>query len=70
MSPLICKFQELPIKIELVTQMTKSNRGVFSNQGDVTLRFMIQSGQFTNLSESSSMFTLSAGFMNTRFKLN
>ena len=33
---LICKFQEHTIKTEWVTPMTKSNRGIFSNQGDVT----------------------------------
>ena len=35
--------------------MTKSNRGVFSNQGDVTLSQIIRSGQFSNSSEISSM---------------
>ena len=45
---LICKFQADPIKIK-VTLMIKSNRGVFSNQEDATQRFMIQSGQFSNL---------------------
>ena len=41
-APLICKFQEDPVKIEQVMLMTKSNRGFFSNQGDITL--IIQSG--------------------------
>ena len=45
------KFQEHPIKYERVTLMTKSNRGFFSNQGDVTLKSMIPSGQFSNISK-------------------
>ena len=40
--------------------MTKSNKGLFSNQGDVTSRLMVGSSQFSNLFEISSMFTLSA----------
>ena len=32
----ICMFQEDPIKIEQVTLMTKSNKGFFSNHGDLT----------------------------------
>ena len=38
-----------------------SNR-IFSNQGEVTLRFMIRSGQFLNLFEILSVSTLSEGF--------
>ena len=38
---LICKFQTDSIKTEQVLLMTKSNRGFFSNQGDVTLRLII-----------------------------
>ena len=34
--PLHCKFQEVPIKTEQVMLMTKSNRGFFSSQGEVT----------------------------------
>ena len=45
---LICKIQENLIKTEWVMMMTKSNRGFFSNQGDVTLKLMIQPGQFSN----------------------
>ena len=39
--------------------MTKSNRGFFSNQGDVTLKLMIRSGQFSDSFKISSMATLS-----------
>ena len=42
---LSCKLQEIPIKTEQVIVMTKSNRLCFSNQGNVTLKLMIQSGQ-------------------------
>ena len=44
--------------------MTSSIKGVFRNQGDVTLSLMIQSGQFSNSSEILCMSTLSASFMN------
>ena len=54
---LICKFQEDPIKPELVMLMTKSNRGFFRNQGGAALRQMIRSGQASNQSEISSMST-------------
>ena len=40
------KFQEALIKIEQVTLMIKSNRGFFTDRGDVTPRLMIRSGQF------------------------
>ena len=66
---LICKFQEHPIKTEWVTLLTKSNRSFFSNQGDVILRLMIRSGQFSNFAEISSMSTLSASFRNVWSKL-
>ena len=60
---LICKFQKHLIKTEwviLITKsftpkwvivMTKSIRGVSSNQGNVTLKLIIKSGQILNLSE-------------------
>ena len=67
---LICKFQEQPIKTEWLMQMTKSNRGFFSNHGDIPLGIMIWSSQFSNLSETSSMSTLSANFWNIQSKLN
>ena len=57
---LSCKFQAVTIKTEQVIVMTKSHRGFFSNQGNVTLILMIQSGQILNLSEISSMSTLRA----------
>ena len=49
--------------------MTKSNRGIFSNERDVTLRLMIQSGQFSNSYEISSTSTLSASLRKIRSKL-
>ena len=52
--PHFCKFQKDLIKTEWVMLMTKSNRGFFSNEGDETLRLMIQPSQFFNLSEISS----------------
>ena len=67
---LICKFQDEPNKTDWVMLMTKSNRGFFSNQVDVTLRFMIRSGYFSNLFEISSMSTLSVSFRKTWSKLN
>ena len=67
---LICKFQEHPIETEWVMLITKSNRNFFSNQGDVTLRWMIRSDQFSNLSEISSFSTLSASFRNILNKLS
>ena len=67
---LICKFQEDLIKTEWVMLMTKSNRGLFSNQGDISLRLMIQrSCQFSNLPEIFSMSNLSASFRNIWSKL-
>ena len=68
--PLIIKFQEDPIKTEWVMLMTKTNRGFFSNQGCVTFRLIIWSGQFSNLYEISSMSTLSVSFRNFQSKLN
>ena len=59
---LICKFQADPIKTEWVMLMTKSNKDFFSNQGDINVRLMIQSGQVLNSSEISSVWTLSASF--------
>ena len=44
---LISKFQEDPIK------------GFFSNQADVTLRLIIKSGQFSNLSKISPYLQVS-----------
>ena len=41
---------------------------VFSNQGDVTVRLMIQYGQFSNLSEILSMFTASFGYIRSKLK--
>ena len=67
---IISKFQEHPIKTEGVIVMTKSNRGLFSNQGDVTLRLMIGSGQFSSFSEISSMSNLSASFRQIKLKPN
>ena len=66
---LICKFHEHQINNKWVTLMTKSNRSFFSNQDDVTLWLMIRSGQFSNLTELSSMSTLSASFRNIWSKL-
>ena len=43
---IITKFQEYPVKTEGVIVIITSNRGFFSNQGDVTLRLTIRSGQF------------------------
>ena len=51
--PLICRFQEDPIKTECIMLMTNSNRGIFSNQEGVTLRLMIRSSQLLNSSENS-----------------
>ena len=48
----------------------KVNQRLFSNQGDVTLRLMIRSGQFSILSEISFMSTLSASFRKIWSKLN
>ena len=45
---LICRFQADPIKTGQVTLITMSNRDFFSKQGDVTLRLMTRSGQFTS----------------------
>ena len=65
---LIWKFQEDLIKTERVMLMTKTkpNKGFFSNQGDVSLRLMIQSGQFSNSSEITSMPTISASVRTER----
>ena len=64
---LICKFL---IKTKQFMLVTKSNRGFFSNQEEVTLRLMILSGQFSNLSKISPMSTLSPSFRHIRSKLN
>ena len=55
---IITKLHEHLIKTERVIVMTKSNRGFFSNQGDLNLRLTIGSGQYTNLTEILSMSTL------------
>ena len=39
-----CKFHEDPIKTECVILVQISNRGVFSNLENVTLRYIIRSG--------------------------
>ena len=57
---LICKFQDDLIKIEWVMLMIVSNIDFFNNQGDVTQRQMIWSGQASNLFEILSMSTLPA----------
>ena len=44
-------------KTEQVMFLTKSNRGFFSNQVDVTLKLMIRSGHFSNSAENLSMST-------------
>ena len=62
-SELICKFQETSIKPECIMLMTKLKHRLFSNQGDVTLRLMIRSGQLFNSSKIPSMATLSAMFV-------
>ena len=67
---LICKVQEDVIKTEEVVPMTRSKTGPFSNQVDITLKQLIQSGQFFNLSKTLSMSTLSASFRMIRLKLN
>ena len=59
--PPFCKFQEDLIKTEVMV-MTRSNRGFFSNQGDVTLNQLILSGQFSNLSKILTMSTLNCKF--------
>ena len=67
---LSCKLQEVPIKTEQVVVMTRSIRGFCSNQGNVILKLMIHSGQSLNLSEISSMPTLSVSFRKIWSKLN
>ena len=42
----ICNYQEDLIRMELVMLKKKSNRGIFSYQGNVTLKLMIRSGEF------------------------
>ena len=49
---------------------TKSTRRFCWNKGNVTLRLMIQSGQFLNLLGFLSVCTLSASYRNIRSKLN
>ena len=46
---IICKFQEDPLKTEWIALITMSNRGFFSNQGDVNLRLVNRSGQCSNI---------------------
>ena len=65
--PLIIKFQEDPIKTKGDMLITKSNRGFFSNHGDITLKFMIS---FFNSSEIPPMSTLPATFRKIHSKLN
>ena len=50
--------------------MIKSNIGFFNNQGDVTERQMIWSGQVSNSSKISSLYTLSASLRKIQSKLN
>ena len=66
---LICTFQEDRIKTKQVTLMTKSQRGFFSNQGDITLRVMIWPDQIFNSFEILSKSTLSTSFRNIQSKL-
>ena len=63
-----CKFHEDPIKTECVILVPMSNRDVFSNLEDVTLRLIIRSGQFR--SAISAMSSLSVSFRKIRSKLN
>ena len=49
--------------------MTKPNRAFFSNQVDVTLRFILRSGRILKLFEIVSMSTVSASFRNSQSKL-
>ena len=66
---IISKLQEHQIKTEGIIVMTKSNTGFYSYQGDATLRLIIRSGQFSNLSQISLMSTLSPRFRNIWSKL-
>ena len=54
---------------ELVTLMTKSNSGCLGNQGDVTLRWSIETDQYSDLYEISSIYTLSASYRSIQLKL-
>ena len=56
---IISKFQEHLIKSEGVIVMTKSSRGFFSSQMEVTSRLMIRSGQFFNSYEMSTLWAVS-----------
>ena len=60
---LIC-LRKIWSKTDWVMLMTKSDKGFFSSHGDITLRLMIQSGQFFKLSEISSLSTLSTSVKN------
>ena len=57
----ICKFQEVPIKTERVMKMTKSKRGIFSNQGEVT-KIYYPVWPYLELAWVLSMSNLSASF--------
>ena len=43
--PVTCKFDEDPIKIDGTIDQTRSNMGLSATQGQVTLKWIVQSGR-------------------------
>ena len=68
MSTLTARFRKSRSKLNELLWW-QSNRGFFSNQGNVTLRLMLRSGKFSKSFEISSISTLSASLRNIRSKL-
>ena len=69
MSALSANFRKMRSKLNELLWWQSQTEAFFSNQGDVTLRFMVRSGQFSNSFEILSVSILSASFRNIRLKL-
>ena len=66
--PVICKFDEDPIKIEGTINWTRSNMGFFVTQGQVTPKWIVRSGRNSYSSEILWLSWLSARLMKFRSK--
>ena len=50
-TPVTCKFDEDPIKIEGTIDLTRSNMGFFATQGQVTPKWIVRTGQNSNVQD-------------------
>ena len=55
-----CKFEEVAIKTDSAMPRTRSNMGLFSTQGQVTLKHIVHIGQNLNLSKILCLFWIPA----------